>query len=48
MEFIIFIIFMICKHAWNIEAIKPLSYAKKKKKQKLSYDGEPPVMAVNR
>ena len=40
---------MICKHALNIEAIKPLSYAKKKKKKKkLSYDGEPPVMAVNR
>ena len=29
MEFIIFIIFMICKHAWNIKAIKPLSYDKK-------------------
>lgn len=29
MEFIIIIIFMICKHAWNIKAIKPLSYDKK-------------------
>ena len=36
MEFIIFIIFMICKHAWNIEAIKPLSYAKKKKNKNLA------------
>lgn len=29
MEFIIFITFMICRQAWNIEGIKPLSQAKK-------------------
>lgn len=28
MRFFIIIIFMICKHTWNTEAIKPLSYAK--------------------